>query len=209
MAAGVQQTLDKVIDRIFLRFIPRSVRPNYITIIRLLLVPVVYWLLISGQIGWGLVVFILAATTDALDGAMARTRNQITDLGKMLDPVADKLLIVSVLLYIGFKYLIVMIFVVFIILEVIAVTLGYFLAFATGKPIGSNVFGKIKLIIQAISIALFMFGLLISNQLLMKIGIYMLFIALFFAVLAALEVARLKVAYINDNKIDVSRFKKK
>lgn len=192
---------DSLIDKIFLRFIPNSVKPNQVTYVRFLLVPVVYALLYTNQFAWGLVVFIIAASTDFIDGAMARTRDQITDVGKVIDPVADKLLILSVLLYIGRELLLVRIFVVFIIFELLAVLLGNWFSFAIGKPMGANVFGKIKLILQSISVGFFTLGAILQSGMLFKSAEYTLFVALIFAGLAGVEVVRRKLVYFKESQI--------
>ncbi len=201
---NVQKILDGYVDKIFLRFIPKSVKPNQITAIRFILVPVVYALLLQHSYILALIVFAIAALTDLLDGAMARTRNQITDLGKVIDPIADKLLILTVLMFVGWKYLIIKVFVIYIIFEMIAVLIGYFFAFLIGNPIGANVFGKIKLNLQCLSIGLFILGVIISSQVLERISIYVLFVALIFAVFAAIETGRRKVRnYFAKHNIDV------
>lgn len=82
--------------------------PNKLTILRILLIPVILVLLLPVYPGKMLfpvsqetgrtaaaVIFILAALTDMLDGAIARKRNCVTTLGKFLDPIADKLLVIS------------------------------------------------------------------------------------------------------------------
>lgn len=68
---------------------------NQLTILRMLLIPVFVILLLYGFRGWALVVFLLAALTDLLDGLIARATGEKTTLGAWLDPVADKLLIVT------------------------------------------------------------------------------------------------------------------
>ena len=67
--------------------------PNVLSLIRLLLVPVYLILFVRGQKTAALVVFAAACFTDLLDGRIARKYNLITDLGKLLDPVADKVMI--------------------------------------------------------------------------------------------------------------------
>lgn len=69
--------------------------PNFLTIIRMLLVPVMVWLIIDGQFRPALAVFGLAALTDALDGWLARQLGLQTAVGAHLDPLADKLLLVT------------------------------------------------------------------------------------------------------------------
>jgi len=200
-----QRMADSAIDKTFLRFIPKSVKPNTITVIRFILVPFVYLLLRAHQFDWALIIFVIAVCTDFIDGAMARTRDQITDTGKIIDPIADKLLILSVLLFIGFKFLIVRVLVIFIIFELFAVLLGSWFSFAIGKPMGANVFGKIKLALQAVGAGLFMLGTLTLNSSMVRIAGYILVVALVFAVAAGLETVRRKALYLKENKIVYSQ----
>src|SRR5918999_3227503 len=68
---------------------------NQLTILRMLLIPAFVILLLYGYRGWALIVFLMAGATDMLDGLIARTTGQNTDLGAWLDPMADKLLLVT------------------------------------------------------------------------------------------------------------------
>jgi cardiolipin synthase len=70
--------------------------PNLITIGRLLLVPMIVWLIVTGQSAAAFVVFILAGVSDAVDGFLARTFDLHSELGSYLDPLADKALLVSI-----------------------------------------------------------------------------------------------------------------
>jgi len=69
--------------------------PNSLTILRILLIPCYIGLLIYGRFELALIVLLVAGLTDALDGAIARMKNQHTRLGAVLDPLADKLLLTS------------------------------------------------------------------------------------------------------------------
>jgi CDP-diacylglycerol--glycerol-3-phosphate 3-phosphatidyltransferase len=200
-SSNIQRSIDGIISRTFLRFIPYSVKPNQVTVARFILTPIVYWLLLSHKFDIALLVFIVAASTDFIDGAMARTRNQITDLGKIIDPVADKFLILTILLYIGLDYLIVQIFIVFIVLELLAILLGAYFHSTAGRPIGANFYGKIKMILQSISVGMFILGILIKNVLLTSISEGILFFALVFAVLSGLEHIRIQINEASINKI--------
>ena len=68
---------------------------NKITIFRVVLIPVFLVLAYAGLRYWAFAVFVLASLSDMLDGYIARHYNQITDIGKFMDPLADKMLTVS------------------------------------------------------------------------------------------------------------------
>lgn len=72
--------------------------PNMLSIVRLLLVPVFLWLLLIGEEGIALVTLIVASATDYLDGYFARRLNQVTRIGQLLDPAADRLYILATLI---------------------------------------------------------------------------------------------------------------
>ncbi len=71
--------------------------PNALTMLRLILIPVFVWLFWKVDRKAALVVFIVASLTDMLDGMLARKLNQITDFGKLFDPLADKLMVITAL----------------------------------------------------------------------------------------------------------------
>lgn len=75
--------------------------PNIITIVRLLLVPCVIYAMLSGEWDWAFAGFVIAGVSDAVDGFIARHFNQRSVLGAYLDPMADKLLLVSVFVVLG------------------------------------------------------------------------------------------------------------
>jgi cardiolipin synthase len=68
---------------------------NQLTFLRILIIPAFALLVTYGYLGWALIAFIAAGLTDALDGVIARRANQRTSLGAWLDPMADKLLLVT------------------------------------------------------------------------------------------------------------------
>jgi len=69
--------------------------PNLLTVVRLVLVPVFVSALYYQRFGWALCIFVVAGATDSLDGLLARRFNQGSQLGQILDPIADKLLLVT------------------------------------------------------------------------------------------------------------------
>lgn len=77
--------------------------PNVITLMRFLLVPAVIYAMLVGATGWALAGFVLAGVSDAVDGFIARQFHQQSELGAYLDPLADKLLLVSVFVVLGLR----------------------------------------------------------------------------------------------------------
>jgi CDP-diacylglycerol--glycerol-3-phosphate 3-phosphatidyltransferase len=192
-SAKLQHKIDLLLKKSILRFLPDQATPNQLTILRLALVPVVYLLLSKGFTLAGFLVFIIAATTDALDGAMARTKDKITDFGKLMDPIADKLLIGSVFLYLGLDYLIVKIFLVVILFEILAVFISAAARKIIGRPIGANVYGKIKMVLQTLAIALFLTGIMTDATVLIMASEWILITALFFALVSGAEQLKRKL----------------
>lgn len=72
--------------------------PNVLTLFRLLLIPVCCWLIIIDKMKGAFIIFVLASLTDVLDGYIARKYNQITDFGKLVDPLADKLMVLCLMI---------------------------------------------------------------------------------------------------------------
>jgi len=76
--------------------------PNSLTLARIILVPVIVWLIISHEMAAAFVLFLLAGLSDAADGYLAKRFGWHTELGTYLDPIADKALLVSVYVTLGF-----------------------------------------------------------------------------------------------------------
>jgi cardiolipin synthase (CMP-forming) len=76
--------------------------PNYITIFRFFLVPLVLYAIFNGQMWLALTGFVVAGVSDGVDGYIARRFNQRSELGAYLDPVADKILLVSIFVTFGY-----------------------------------------------------------------------------------------------------------
>jgi cardiolipin synthase len=77
--------------------------PNFITLGRIISVPVIFWLLLTGQNKVAFFVFVCAGISDAVDGYLAKRFNWTTELGSYLDPLADKLLLVSIFIALGVR----------------------------------------------------------------------------------------------------------
>jgi cardiolipin synthase len=77
--------------------------PNALSALRLALVPVFFWLVLSHRDGWALVVLFVSGLTDYFDGVLARRFNQVSRLGQLLDPAADRLYILATLVGLAWR----------------------------------------------------------------------------------------------------------
>jgi len=80
--------------------------PNIITLLRIAATPFAVWMILEGYLMWAFWVFVIAGISDAVDGFIAKRFNMETELGKFLDPLADKALLVSVYVSLGIEGLI-------------------------------------------------------------------------------------------------------
>ena len=78
--------------------------PNLLSLLRLLMIPLFVWLYLNGYEGWTAFVLILSGLTDVVDGFIARHFGQVSDIGKALDPIADKLTQAAMLLCLMARY---------------------------------------------------------------------------------------------------------
>ena len=132
--------------------------PNKLTLFRIILVPFFVAILLNPGIPnhylWAGVLFGIAAYTDHLDGKLARKNNQITDFGKFLDPIADKILVVSALVCFIQLGLADTWCVLLIIAREFMVTSLRLVAVDSGVVLAANKWGKTKTISQIIAIVL-------------------------------------------------------
>ena len=130
--------------------------PNKLTVLRILFIPVIMvFLLMEGiPFRWliGGLCFGAASLTDFLDGKIARKRNLITDFGKLMDPVADKMLIMSTLICFVQENICGAWVVVVILFREFLITSMRMIAVDKGKVIAANIWGKIKTVTQMIAI---------------------------------------------------------
>lgn len=132
--------------------------PNFLTLLRILLVPVLVAALLVADQGAGDVlaaaVFAVASVTDALDGWLARRRESITNFGKLMDPVADKLLIIAALLSLVSLDRIDAWVAMVIIAREFTVTVARLAARSEGVVVPANWWGKVKTAVQVLTIFL-------------------------------------------------------
>lgn len=142
--------------------------PNKLTLLRIILIPFVMFFYLADFIPYGigkilaLVFFIIAALTDLLDGKIARKHNLVTDLGKFLDPIADKLLTSAVLFMfiIGSQPVLPNPYGVIIVTIIIArefmVSALRLIAASKGTVLAADIWGKAKTMVQMIAIPICM-----------------------------------------------------
>ncbi|WP_156289125.1 CDP-diacylglycerol--glycerol-3-phosphate 3-phosphatidyltransferase [Oceanobacillus salinisoli] len=176
--------------------------PNKLTLSRILLIPI-FILLLSFPFNWGAwnigetelpithfitaLIFIIASATDWVDGYYARKYNLVTNLGKFLDPLADKLLVSAALILlieIGFAPAWV---VIIIISREFAVTGLRLVAAGEGIVLAAGSMGKIKTATQMIAIAILLLHNFPFSYVGLPVGTIMLYVALFFTVLSGFD----------------------
>lgn len=109
--------------------------PNIITVGRIILVPVIFWLLITGNTRAAFLAFVVAGLSDAVDGYIARRFDLKTELGSYLDPLADKLLIVSIYVALGVAGKLPSWLVIAVVSRDILIVVGVMLAWVLGQPL--------------------------------------------------------------------------
>ncbi|PPF87652.1 CDP-diacylglycerol--glycerol-3-phosphate 3-phosphatidyltransferase [Subtercola sp. Z020] len=133
--------------------------PNAITIVRILLAPVFFWMLLADNGADGVVrylaaiLFILAIATDGVDGHLARKNNQVTDLGKILDPIADKVLTGAALVGLSILAELPWWVTIIILVREVGITVFRF-AVIKRRVIPASRGGKLKTLAQSIAISL-------------------------------------------------------
>jgi len=167
--------------------------PNKITLSRIFLLPVFLFFL-SEQLRYGsfiaVAVFILAAATDGLDGYVARKTKQVTKLGQLLDPLADKLLVMSALVSLVAQAALPAWIAIVILAREFAVTGLRAVAATEGKVIAASRFAKLKTISQIVAIV----AVMMQNYPFSLVGFpfktISLGVAVIFTVLSAVEYFR-------------------
>jgi cardiolipin synthase len=136
--------------------------PNFLTLLRIVAIPIFLILLEEFRYPEALAVFVAAGVTDALDGAIARLTHTKTTLGAYLDPAADKLLLVSAFIALGFMHAVPRWLVVVVISRDVMIVLGYFFLFMLTQrtmEVQPAVAGKMSTFFQLCSVSLVLVSL--------------------------------------------------
>jgi cardiolipin synthase len=108
--------------------------PNLITLGRIILVPIVIWTIMSGEMLAAFAIFVAAGVSDAIDGLLAKRFHMASELGAYLDPLADKALIVSIYVALGVAGALPISLVILVVSRDIMIISGFMLAWLIGKP---------------------------------------------------------------------------
>lgn len=169
----------------FARLTPTWITPNIVTSIRAIFIIPIYWAYRQDAIIWVIILFVIALLTDTFDGILARYQKKESDVGKLLDPAADKILFIGLFLLVGPERLSQAIIYTIVILELtlvlLAVVVGPLFArfFRIKRKLGSNIAGKIKMTLEGTAVIILLFGL--NTHAIILISEVLLWIAAFFA----------------------------
>lgn len=181
------QLMAKSFDKIWLYF---GITPNVLTIARFIGTAILWALFLTESKTsdfWNytiLTIFIVTALTDLWDGSLARNTNQITQIGILLDPLADKLLIGSVLYFLAATlshwtlYMIIFLEAMMVVLNII------FYMIWDSKIQGANAYGKLKMALEVVFVALLLLGVYQHNNDLITVGYYIGGTAVIFAIIS-------------------------
>ncbi len=142
--------------------------PNWLSYIRIALIPVFAVLFYKGYVGWAMLVLGLSGLSDFLECKIARKFNEVSDLGKIIDPVADKLtqITIAIMFYIEFRTssdelikTFSWVFLIFVIKEFVMVFFGGLMLAMGLRPAAAEIYGKAAtMVFYLVMIAIVMFG---------------------------------------------------
>ncbi|MBZ2385831.1 CDP-diacylglycerol--glycerol-3-phosphate 3-phosphatidyltransferase [Anaerococcus murdochii] len=158
---------------------------NKVTMVRLVMIPifVIAFYIYGTSYNIAAILFMVASLTDALDGHLARSRNLITNFGKFVDPLVDKVLTMAAFIVLVEANVIPAWAVIIIISREFIITGFRTLAADMGITIAASMWGKAKTTSQMISLVL----LLLHNDVLNKFGIYVFYVAVILTVISGLD----------------------
>ena len=155
--------------------------PNQLTTLRVLLIPVFIFFFTSSMSGGHYIaaaIFFIASLTDFLDGYLARKNNLVTNFGKIMDPFADKLLVLTALIYLAIEHTIPGWIVIVIIARELLVTSLRALAADNGIILAARNLGKYKTVSQMLAIIFLIIGIHTIGMILLYIAVALTIISL-------------------------------
>lgn len=178
--------------------------PNLLTMLRIVLIPVALFFIVDGTpLGsfWAAMIYAVSAITDFLDGWLARRMGLTSVLGKFLDPLADKLLVISSLIAMVAMGHVSAWVVILIVARELSITSLRVIAISEGVQIAASQGGKEKAALQMVAVWMLMlhhtydlnFGLFAVRASFNQVGLVLLYLSLFFAITSAGEYLKLFV----------------
>lgn len=177
---------DYILRAVILPLVPHFVKPNHITVVRLVLTPIVLYLLATNNLVFGVPLFILASFTDMLDGSVARIRKQITPWGILFDPIADKLLIGLVALVFALKYYHPIVVITAVVFDLVPLAIWLLRARKDRGIMMANGWGKGKMVLQFVSITALLLAVTLQLEWIANLGEGILVLATAFAAIATI-----------------------
>lgn len=160
--------------------------PNSLTLFRIFMVPLLVVVLLTGSSPerelWGFIVFVVAALTDFLDGYLARKRHQVTTMGKLLDPIADKLLISAAFISLVDLGAVPAWMAVIVVGREFAVTGLRSIASSQGFTIDVSKLGKLKMASQVVCVSCLIIGIRFPHTAVYEVGSILLWLVVVLAV---------------------------
>jgi len=134
--------------------------PNILTFLRILIIPFYSFFLIKKEFKWALLLFIISAISDILDGHLARKLNQVSNLGKILDPISDKIIILISIIYFAIKnYLPPFLVIILFLKEILMLIFGLFFLIKKIEIVSSRVYGKLATTFISISVIMILLNI--------------------------------------------------
>jgi CDP-diacylglycerol--glycerol-3-phosphate 3-phosphatidyltransferase len=140
--------------------------PNALTLSRIVFAGIiVYLLLLNSLTGnvWAAVFFVIASITDFYDGYLAKKRNLISDFGKIMDPIADKVLMLAIFCVLAHIGMVVWWMVILIALREVLITVDRLYAMRQGQVLAAEQAGKIKTVLQIVTISVILVYLILEQ----------------------------------------------
>jgi CDP-diacylglycerol--glycerol-3-phosphate 3-phosphatidyltransferase len=180
MSNIIQRLVDGFWNKTLFRIIPHSITPNFFTFLRFLMIPAVLYFLAINEFGLSLLSFSIAALADSIDGSLARVRNQISSYGIMLDPMADKFLIVLLSLFLLYFYPYPILILIVIALDILIglESFVFMVITKTEKVPPSNWTGKSKMVFQVFGLLLIIIYLMNNSYYLLGVSVVLLELAI-------------------------------
>lgn len=167
------------------------ITPNQLCYLRMFAAPIIMFLFLKGEYRWAFALFVFAVLTDFIDGPLARWKNQVSEEGKNLDPMADKMLITIPLLLAGYTHFDNQTMTFFLVTTLLLVFTSNVLKpylrnkFSIPLSTGANAFGQIKMMLESLTL-----GLMLSdptNPTLLAVAEDLLWVCIVFGILSFLR----------------------